>query len=242
MGRIGTNASRTWNDSLRKLKAVSQPSRGRLNRFPRRCRHCSSQTVSRQQLQRALHRIRPAPRDKLVRSNAPSNAPRNRCPCTTCTWSAFASHLKRRKPRWNLYPTLTMPTHREPRWWQSPVLNPLRDRRCSSVGPNSSRWRFRAAMSSGCKCSVGCASIRLPPAGQTPVAMFRQGSPREIRISKSRSLMRAPYHVRIKGVRLKSLALARPARTRKSRYIPFMIAFSVTLGRIAAAHLAASGR
>ena len=127
MGRIGTNASRTWNDSLRKLKAVSQPSRGRLNRFPRRCRHCSSQTVSRQQLQRALHRIRPAPRDKLVRSNAPSNAPRNRCPCTTCTWSAFASHLKRRKPRWNLYPTLTMPTHREPRWWQSPVLNPLRD-------------------------------------------------------------------------------------------------------------------
>ncbi len=34
--------------------------------------------------------------------------------------------------------------------------------------------------------------IRLPPAGQTSVAMFRQGSPCEIRISKSRSRMRAP--------------------------------------------------
>ena len=54
-------------------------------------------------------------------------------------------------------------------------------------------WRFRAVMSSGGKRSVDCPSIRLPPAGQTPVAMFRQGSPREIRISKSMSRMRAPF-------------------------------------------------
>ena len=32
------------------------------------------------------------------------------------------------------------------------------------------------------------------------------------------------------------------ARTCKSHYIPSMIAFSVTLGRIAAAHLASSGK
>jgi hypothetical protein len=41
----------------------------------------------------------------------------------------------------------------------------------------------------GGKGSVGCLSRSLPPAGQTPVAMLRQGSPREIRISKSRSGM-----------------------------------------------------
>ena len=84
-------------------------------------------------------------------------------------------------------------------------------------------------MSSGGKCSVGCPSIRLPPAGQTPVAILRQGSPREIRISKSRSGMRA---------RLSRSHI----RTRKSPYILSMIAFSVTLGRIAAAHLASSGK
>jgi hypothetical protein len=50
-----------------------------------------------------------------------------------------------------------------------------------------------------------------------------------------------PYRVRIKNVRLKPLALR--ARTdAQSHYIRSMIAFSVTLGRIAAAHLVSSGK
>ena len=46
-------------------------------------------------------------------------------------------------------------------------------------------------MSLGGKGSLGCLSVRLPPAGHTPVAIHLQGSPREIRIFKSRSGMRA---------------------------------------------------
>jgi hypothetical protein len=45
----------------------------------------------------------------------------------------------------------------------------------------------------------------------------------------------------MKDVRLKPLA-SRASTEAQSHYIPSMIAFSVTLGRIAAAHLPSSGK
>ncbi len=57
-------------------------------------------------------------------------------------------------------------------------------------------------MSLGGNGSVGCLSRSLPPAGHTPVAMLRQGSPREIRISKSRSGMSALTTFAYKEARL----------------------------------------
>ena len=51
-----------------------------------------------------------------------------------------------------------------------------------------------------------------------------------------------PYRVRTKDVQLKTLASRAGHGRAKANYIPSMMAFSVTLGRIAAAHLASSGK
>jgi hypothetical protein len=82
-------------------------------------------------------------------------------------------------------------------------------------------------MSLGGKGSVGCLSRSLPPAGHTPVAMLRQGSPREIKK---------------RGFNRERDAPQQAPRTAKNHYIRSMIAFSVGLGRIAATHLSSSGK
>ena len=79
-------------------------------------------------------------------------------------------------------------------------------------------------MSLGGNGSVECFNKSLPPAAHTPVAILRQGSPREIRISESRS-----------GIFGRT-----PAG--EGRYIRSRIAFRVALERIAVTHFSASGK
>ena len=86
------------------------------------------------------------------------------------------------------------------------------------IRPHPPPWRFRAVVSSGGKCSVGCPSARLPPAGQTSVAMLRQGSPREIRISNSRSGIRARLPRSHKGRAASTISVARHGRSKATTF------------------------
>lgn len=97
-------------------------------------------------------------------------------------------HVSLEHPPSGDYPGLPIGWHFD---IQRQRLRAVPDRRPSSHAILAFDLTRGSVMSLGGKGPVGCLSRRLPPAGHTPVAMLRQGSPREIRISKSRSGMRA---------------------------------------------------